>query len=393
MSLAISQDTLRLLHTYNNRIENPSLLFEKFLLHRDHGADLTRQKEEALARLVGCTLSSAYRSRTSEFVRLVKKTYPESRMLYGTLKSRMAINLGDGLLENAGIALDRLIGSPYIPASAFKGCCHHTAYWMVKRGELDPELMENIFGHADDKDACKGWVSFLPAHPVDGANFALEILTPHPRNGDQEGEPRPNKYPVVEKGTRFAFIYFLNTIYKRSGHGDPTAIHRVMEQIILAAFENGFGAKTAAGYGWFERDTDYEAKLAETEAREAERLKRETERKQREAAEKARLETERAQQEAQRLAAENRRREQEQAARQAYENASAFERLRMDMEKLSKDDFLKRLQRIQDESVETQRILIEVFKSKNEKNQKRFLKDKKAGPSIKAAAKELGITL
>ena len=53
------------------------------------------------------------------------------------LEGRMAINLAEGLIENAGICLDRLFGLPYIPGSAVKGIARHAALWNIRNSTSD----------------------------------------------------------------------------------------------------------------------------------------------------------------------------------------------------------------------------------------------------------------
>lgn len=69
------------------------------------------------------------RRRHSETLRnLLQASAPDtSRTFTARLESPLAINLSDGLIENAGIALDRTFGLPCIPGSALKGCARHVA--------------------------------------------------------------------------------------------------------------------------------------------------------------------------------------------------------------------------------------------------------------------------
>jgi CRISPR type III-B/RAMP module RAMP protein Cmr6 len=395
MNLAISQNVAQLLQ--GQYIENASLLYEKFLLPCDYGLNKNKaaQKEEALKALTQARSNSTAPRRTKQFIELLEQQHNEhTQIQYARLESRLAINLGDGLLENAGIALDRTLGSPYIPGSAFKGCCHHAAYWMVKRKELEADIVDIIFGTgANEEEAHKGCITFLPAHPIENYQIGLDILTPHPREDGREKSPVPNKYPVVEAGVRFAFIYMLNSLGQRQPEATQARCLKAMQAIIEQTFENGFGAKTAAGHGWFVRDTTYEQQRAEFAA--TERAKREAEAA-RIAAEKAeakRIAEVKAEQEAKRLENEARRKAEAAKEQARLANASPEERFKLELEKLSKDDFAKQLKQITDEPTERQHIILDVFKSKNSKNQKKFLKDKKIGPALKSAAQQLGVSL
>ena len=128
-----------------------------------------------------------------------------------------------------------------------------------------------------------GSVAFLSAYPTDLATLVLDIVTVHHREyylrtKDEEGknllhpvafddeQPVPNCFPAVEKGAEFRFAVVPTA---RATEGDMA----LAEKALVAAITfHGVGAKTAAGYGWFDYDaTDYaavepdSAKLAEWE--------------------------------------------------------------------------------------------------------------------------------
>jgi len=388
MRHAIAQDTADLLG--HARIENASLLFEKFLLPLDYKAE-PEQKDEALKRLLDGHITLDAQRKAKALSEQIHRTHRErAGTLYATLQSRLAINLAEGLMENAGICLDRNTGSPYIPASAVKGCCHHAAYWMKKEKKLDPGTTEKLFGTTE----AQGEIAFLPAYPEGDVGLDLDILTPHPRQHGREENPVPNKYPVVKEGTRFAFSYYLNRSCSGGGEaGETDARHELIQRIFEVAFESGIGAKTAAGLGWFQRDSDYETEIREQREKEAAAQAEREEAERQEAARLAEEARRKAEAEAKQREAEQRKAEEEEAARQAYEQASPEERLRIDWSQMSKGDFAKELAAIGNKSEAEQRILLEVFLGKNEKNRKKFLKDKKVGPRIKEAAQALNIEL
>ncbi len=388
MRYAIARDTNDLLG--NTPVDNASLLFEKFLLPLDYRAS-PEQKDNALKRLLNWHANPEGQRKAKALSEQIQHTYQNrARTFYAALQSRLAINLANGLLENAGICLDRNTGSPYIPASAVKGCCHHATFWMEKDGHLDPGTTERLFGTTQ----AKGLVTFLPAFPEGPVSFDLDILTPHGRKNGKEENPVPNKYPVVKEGARFAFSYFIARQDRLEG--DSSAIdsqHELLEKIFEAAFMAGMGAKTAAGLGWFQRDTDYEREIREKREKEAEEIAAREKAAQLEAARQKEAEQRRLEEIAKQREAEQRKADEEKAAQEAYQKASPEERLRIDWSQLSKGDFGKELAGILDKSESEQRILLEVFLAKNQKNQKKFLKEKKLGPRIKQAAQALQIEL
>ena len=57
---------------------------------------------------------------------LLPKLALSGSILYAQLQSRLMVNVAGGVMENAGLCLDRF-GMPYIPGSAVKGCARRMA--------------------------------------------------------------------------------------------------------------------------------------------------------------------------------------------------------------------------------------------------------------------------
>ncbi len=260
-------------------------------------------------------------SYTRRFLTLFRQAYKNrAAVTIGRLESRLAINLADSLIQNAGICLDRLTGLPFIPGSAIKGVCRHEAWEELNNASetKKPELLRlfcAVFGTAEDdfrkgslkqfrdygpdlaKDQ-KGAISFLPAYPVNAdAKIVVDLTNVHYpdyyRTGKPEElrneKPRPNPFPVVEAGAHFAFCLLLNRPDR-----SPALLEAATRWLHQAIQRRGLGAKTAAGYGWFSIRPEVLAELEAQEQREAAARAAEEE--------KRRLEAERQLQEAQRKA-------------------------------------------------------------------------------------------
>lgn len=227
------------------------------------------------------------KAHVDHLIDLVKTSSLGHRILFGRLESRLAVNLSDGLIQNAGICLDRLFGVPYLPGSAVKGVCRHIALEDLRAGRLALRDFQDIFGTADvdfaangelasfmdgeDKsdavlDDKKGCIDFLSAYPRSEARLMVDLTNVHfPKyypTGDEEElgneEPRPNPFPVVEAGAEFAFCIALNSMggkIKNPARRDAL-LDKASEILRRAMVESGFGAKTGAGYGWFADETD-----------------------------------------------------------------------------------------------------------------------------------------
>lgn len=230
------------------------------------------------------------------------------------LEARLAINLSEGLIENAGISLDRLFGLPLIPGSALKGCARHAALAELKTAaSSDPSALPGLlarfvavfgcssvdfdkqgrglarFGSPADaglpagaKDL-RGGVTFLPASPVTECSLEVDLTNVHTpvyytgsaRNGVCAGEPaalaeenpRPLPFPVVAPGAVFGFALALGPTGRRAA--DPARVLADARRWLAEALTvHGIGAKTGAGYGWFSIDEETEAALREKASRE-----------------------------------------------------------------------------------------------------------------------------
>ena len=220
------------------------------------------------------------------------------------LESRLAINISDGLIQNAGICLDRLFGLPYIPGSAVKGVTRHAALSELKSAtgtDIAKSLSAfiEVFGTAEndfnqDGDLAayrdqfprnqsldrKGAISFLPAYPVTEAKVVVDLINVHYpdyyRSGEvhdlQKEQPLPNPFPAVERNAAFAFIAVLSGVL-----ADRSALANARRWLEKAVTESGVGAKTGAGYGWFRLAPGLEEEIAKEAAKIQETARKQTE--------------------------------------------------------------------------------------------------------------------
>lgn len=226
---------------------------------------------------------------------LLEKSYSgRSHTFVGSLGGRLLINMGGGVQENAGISLDRCFGLPFIPGTAIKGVARHSALWDIRNttdpaeqkrkirlallafGFIASDIQKGDFvwaAHGNKQlvaeagapftrnDLFKGTLSFLPAYPSEAPQIVAEVLTPHPRAQESargQGDPRPIFFPAVDKGSSFAFAIIGSWI------PEGVDLSEVLEQagqwLRGAITGQGIGAKTGAGYGWFEIDPQAEEK-------------------------------------------------------------------------------------------------------------------------------------
>lgn len=242
--------------------ESPSLRLEKFVRI---GGDNTKREE--IDAVVACQRKNGKEPVSSPLP-------PGGVRFPARLKSRLIVNQAGGILENAGMCLHPHFGYPYIPGSAVKGIARHAA-WCAWHEAEEPEketIARNIalvFGYpTNDKglDAYLeergygtkrgGCISFWAAEPDGKVNLATDIVNCHHMKyygGDDpstvatdDESPNPQFFPAVEKDCTFLFTL----VPLRDA--DKEKVGLAKEWLIQAITENGAGAKTSAGYGWFE---------------------------------------------------------------------------------------------------------------------------------------------
>lgn len=360
----ISPDVAEVIGECAEKVENRSLLLDKFVLHKSwpmvmlqnspeplkmddasrwsfirmaqNGADFLRRERQSLERaanganaselnreksrtkadvLAGfekCTcrklpgnLSSLKLIQNLQFAQALSQLPGLKTVVYGELQGRLIVNLSDSLIQNAGICLDRNTGIPYIPGSAVKGVSRHVALSRLRSGEWTIREFMCVFGssEADFKEngelckfagdipekerTLKGGVDFLSAHPITEPTIVVDISNVHYpeyyKSGKiadlQKESPKPNTFPAVEKGVRYAFCVIANGM----GGIDEELFAKTREVLVEAITVSGIGAKTGAGYGWFEDVTaDVEAQAARAKAAEEARRLQELEKMQEE---------------------------------------------------------------------------------------------------------------
>jgi CRISPR type III-B/RAMP module RAMP protein Cmr6 len=229
--------------------------------------------------------------RTAQFLADLDKSYAGRVMTFeATLGARLMVNLAGGVVENAGIALDRCFGLPFIPGSAVKGIARSQALWEIHETKSDDKrrllkLAMLLFGYgandikgkgdfawaggaANARETAKeigandfkGCACFLPAYPTTPPTLVVDMVNPHypeyyrgkrQRATDDEN-PVPNYFPAVEAGSAFGFAVLLNRTPENAALPTEDLLAQAKAWLQRAVTHKGVGAKTAAGYGWFE---------------------------------------------------------------------------------------------------------------------------------------------
>ena len=256
---------------------------------------------------------------------------PTAILLHARLKSRLMVNMAGGVMENAGLNLDRY-GLPLIPGSAVKGCARRSALAALREWCLTstkPEGDDNLFSTlcasftkptemltsiahtfgwvetdwSNDKNkngtwlsdfawACEyamdtfhsavslvnhkqfaGSIAFLDARPNRDPGLVLDVLTPHHKTyyegkmkiATDSEEPVPVFFPAVrEQGENDCFSFAITPLRRAS----EFQLNFALESLRAGLEVFGIGAKTNAGFGWFDASAELNQHIATRQAAE-----------------------------------------------------------------------------------------------------------------------------
>ena len=246
------------------------------------------EKMAAIAKIDGA-LAKVANENARRFLTDLNKSFKDLVVTFeATLGSRMMVNLAGGVVENAGIALDRCFGLPLIPGSAVKGITRVQALWEIREAKGDEKLrllrqamllfgygahdLRGDFGWAGGVNEAqaiadqigtqdfKGCACFLPAYPTTPATLVVDMVNSHypkyysgqSQHAEDNENPIPNYFPAVEAGSVFGFAALLNRVPVLPDITAAGLLAQVKQWLERAVTRKGVGAKTAAGYGWFE---------------------------------------------------------------------------------------------------------------------------------------------
>ncbi len=208
-------------------------------------------KTEHLARIYAMTTAPIY---DRALHRWLKATADTTRFRHATMKieGRLLIGLAGGGALETGCAVSQTWGTPYLPGSSIKGVVRAHAEQAL--GPDHPAVRE-IFGtDADEGDPAglSGLVAFHDAWWIPGSGknrpFVGEVVTPHHSGyygseGEVPATDLDSPMPNAMVGVHGAFLFTLEA---------PTHwLDAAQELLQQALSDQGVGAKTRAGYGYF----------------------------------------------------------------------------------------------------------------------------------------------
>ena len=204
---------------------------------------------ETVTRSVGA--SGRLAEHATRLARLVRGSGGEFRVF--STCSRFATGLGRSHPVENGFAWHPTLGTPFLPGSSVKGMVRA---WAETEGEgsgSDTRLASLL---GDRESGAAGTLAFMDAVPVEPVRLEADVMTPHYANWKPEDppgdwcSPTPIPFLAMAAGAKMLFgaIPCRGASAKDAGE--------VMGWIAGALAWQGAGAKTAVGYGRFERDED-----------------------------------------------------------------------------------------------------------------------------------------
>ncbi len=187
-----------------------------------------------------------------------------SKVWFGELSGRMYLGLGEVSPLEAGITLHHTYGVPYIPGSAIKGVVSHYAHEIGLADEIRDILFGKEASSANKQDSgASGYILFNDAWWVPkGKALAPEMITVHAtkyytNKGNNAPHPdfeTPNPNPQIAIQGSFLF----------SVEGERNWAEKAIQLLARTMEKRGVGAKSAAGYGYFNADNSALGDFEET---------------------------------------------------------------------------------------------------------------------------------
>lgn len=254
----IPPETAAVYKSYQRRVQNPGLVFERFIGYggpdwslepRQEGRQSVNPKFQNLRQVsqleFDANLLQAVGTRWQAMVDAYGAT-----PFYALTDWHFVTGMGNkGALE-VGFRFHHLYGIPIIPGSGLKGLTAAFAQMVLQLKETDDEF-KNVFGSQEEA----GSAIFFDAIPLGLPKLALDVMNPHyPEYYQNPQHPKaPTNWqklipiPFLTVGRQCLFQFAIGGRGKKRNDAKDAAF----KWLIAALEKMGTGAKTAAGYGYF----------------------------------------------------------------------------------------------------------------------------------------------
>ncbi len=253
---------------------NAGLRFNKFFIHWDKDWKITEGKKDKEGGKMQWIKSISERpvgsrSLLSEaverLINLIEDRAGEFRCYRTTWRFATGLGLNHPI-EN-GMTWHHTLGVPYLPGSSFKGLVRA---WVEQWLEHSKDDINRIFGSQEmgnnESPTGAGSIIFFDALPVAPIQLAADVMTPHYQKyysgseapGDWQD---PNPIPFLTVDAQQVFLFALAPREIDIAEENQSDLEKVLQWLDQALQNLGAGAKTAVGYGRFERCEQEENKL------------------------------------------------------------------------------------------------------------------------------------
>lgn len=268
----------------HNDIDNFALKFhkfprfekDKFLFYKTH------RGEERINDTEFNFSGVPFDNLNKEILKSAQFLFPNTNKFGLKIDWRLAIGLGTESVYETSMTLHPIYGFPYIPGQALKGI---TRSWIIRNlianendladqdknaGEkLEKKAFQNetfciLFGCPKEsilKKEHQGSVTFFDSFPIEKPNLKVDIMNPHYDPYYSKGKPPADYYnpkPIyflTVEDAKFQFVIGLretdNTKVDDFGSGKNSVLELTGKYLKKALQNQGIGAKTAVGYGYF----------------------------------------------------------------------------------------------------------------------------------------------
>ena len=240
----------------NARDAHPGILLQRGYPEHESGDAATKNKH--VEKICQIPAGDPYRRAYERWVRFTA----DPQRFIGTvlrLDTRLFISLSAGGMLETGCAIQHSYGVPYIPGSSLKGLVSGFAR---ARNGFGPEACAELFGTeaqagSAHPDGLSGVIGFHDAWWVpDSAKTPLvqEVVTSHHpdyygNDGRSAATDLDSPVPNAQVAVRGSFLFVIE------GPG-AAWLDLALDILEAALLEQGVGAKTRAGYGYFSEDAE-----------------------------------------------------------------------------------------------------------------------------------------
>ena len=265
----LSSETARFAekHRSDDRVQNLGLWLERFIAWRDwddKGRDnplepdpSAKRRETTVLKEQGELLRWQGDQKLLKYLeqrwREMLRSYSSYEIFQSAPAWRFVVGLGGASVLETGMTLHRLYGIPIIPGSALKGLARAYAETVEGKDANDPNVVA-VFGKPPRSTPLEsGEIIFFDAIPITLPKFKLDVMTPHFPDYYQKRTDLPadwqNPTPIYFLTVQDTKFLFAVAARREEGKG---YVHIATKWLKKGLAELGVGAKTAAGYGYFQ---------------------------------------------------------------------------------------------------------------------------------------------